>query len=67
MDALQYLHENYDNVDILDERDYQRIYYHFHSLFGLDQDTSKCIILSIDLHIGQVHCQYESVNFSVNI
>ena len=61
------LHESYNLVDILDERDYERIYDQFHSLFGLDQDASKCKILSIDLQIGQVHCKYESVNFSVNI
>ena len=67
MDALVNLHQSYNLVDILDERDYERIYSHFHSLFGLDQDVSKCAILSIDLHIGQVHCKYGSVNFSVNI
>ena len=67
MDALGNLHESYNLVDILDERDYERIYSHFHSLFGLDHDASKCAILSIDLQIGQVHCKYESVNFSVDI
>ena len=67
MDAFVNLHESYNLVDILDERDYERIYDHFHSLFGLEQDASKCNILSIDLQIGQVHCEYESVNFSVNI
>ena len=67
MENLVNLHESYNLVDILDERDYERIYDHFHSLFGLDKDASKCAILAIDLHIGQVHCEYESVNFIVHI
>ena len=67
MDILDNLHQSYNLVDILDESDYERIYEHFHSLFGLDHDADKCAILSIDLQMGQVHCKYESVNFSVDI
>ena len=67
MDILDNLHQSYNLVDILDESDYERIYEHFHSLFGLDRDASKCAILSIDLQMGKVHCKYESVNFSVDI
>ena len=67
MDALVNLHESYNLVDILNDRDYERIFDHFHSLFGLDQNESKCEILSIDLAFGKVHCKYESVNFTVYI
>ena len=67
MENLVNIHISYNLVDVLDERDYQRIYDYFHSLFGQDKDASKCTILSIDLHIGQVNCEYESFNFSVDI
>ena len=67
MENLVNLHESYNLVDILDERDYERIYDQFHSIFGHDKDASKCAILAIDMLIGQVHCEYESVNFTVHI
>ena len=43
MEGLVNLHQSYNLVDILDQRDYERIYEHFHSLFGLDHDASKCL------------------------
>ena len=64
---LENLHKSYNLVDVLDDRDYQRIYQHFHSLFGLAHDTDNCSILAIDLNLGKVHCKYRSVNFSVDI